>query len=162
MARKIRTKNDSFYSSYHDDSYILRHDCSKEISLREPKENRLYKLHNKSGKEIVVYKIDGGLINNLNVMKCDYGIYTEEGWLFLIELKGKDLEHALDQLNNTISILIKRPNIKVKKLNARVVLSRVSVPRLFTSKENRLKQLLYKSYGGGDYKKQCRILEDTL
>ena len=95
-------------------------------------------------------------------MKCDYGIYTEEGWLFLIELKGKDLEHALDQLNNTISILIKRPNIKVKKLNARVVLSRVSVPRLFTSKENRLKQLLYKSYGGGDYKKQCRILEDTL
>ena len=163
MAQKIKVQKEwPFFQAYHDNGYILRHDCSKEVSLREPGENRTYKLHNKSGKELVVYRIDGGLINDENVLKCDNGIYTENDWLFLIELKGTDLNHALDQINNTIDILLKRPNKKVKKLNARIVLSKVSIPRISASKENKLKQLLHKSYGGGNYKKQSRLLEDTI
>lgn len=163
MAQKIKVQKEwPFFQAYHDNGYILRHDCSKEASLREPGENRTYKLHNKFGKEIVVYKVDGGLINDENVLKCDNGIYTENDWLFLIELKGTDLNHALDQINNTIDILLKRPNKKVKKLNARIVLSKVSIPRISASKENKLKQLLHKSYGGGNYKKQSRLLEDTI
>ena len=163
MAQKIKVQKEwPFFQAYHDNGYILRHDCSKEVSLREPGENRTYKLHNKSGKEFVVYRIDGGLINDENVLKCDNGIYTENDWLFLIELKGTDLNHALDQINNTIDILLKRPNKKVKKLNARIVLSKVSIPRISASKENKLKQLLHKSYGGGNYKKQSRLLEDTI
>lgn len=163
MAQKIKAQKEwPFFQAYHGDGCILRHDCSKEVSLREPGENRTYKLHNKSEKEIVVYKIDGGLINDENVLKCDNGIYTENDWMFLIELKGTDLSHALDQINSTIDILLKRPNKKVKKLNARIVLSKVSVPRISASKENKLKQLLHKSYGGGDYKKQSRVLEDTI
>lgn len=163
MAQKIKVQKEwPFFQAYHDNGYILRHDCSKEASLREPGENRTYKLHNKSGKEFVVYRIDGGLINDENVLKCDNGIYTENDWLFLIELKGTDLNHALDQINNTIDILLKRPNEKVKKLNARIVLSKVSIPRISASKENKLKQLLHKSYGGGNYKKQSRLLEDTI
>lgn len=163
MAQKIKVQKEwPFFQAYHDNGYILRHDCSKEVSLREPGENRTYELHNKSGKEIVVYKVDGGLINDENVLKCDNGIYTENDWLFLIELKGADLNHALDQINNTIDILLKRPNKKVKKLNARIVLSKVSIPRISASKENKLKQLLHKSYGGGNYKKQSRLLEDTI
>ncbi len=163
MAQKIKAQQEwPFFQAYHDGAYINRHDCSKEVVLREPGENRTYKLHNKTGKEIVVYKIDGGLISNDDVLKCDNGIYTEDNLLFLIELKGADLNHALDQINSTIDILIKRPSIKVKRLNARIVLSRVSVPRITASKENKLKQLLHKSYGGGDYKKQSRTLEDTI
>ena len=163
MAQKIKVQKEwPFFQAYHDNGYILRHDCSKEVSLHEPGENRTYKLHNKSGKELVVYRIDGGLINDENVLKCDNGIYTENDWLFLIELKGADLNHALDQINNTIDILLKRPNKKVKKLNARIVLSKVSIPRISASKENKLKQLLHKSYGGGNYKKQSRLLEDTI
>ena len=163
MTQKIKVQQEwPFFQAYHDENYILRHDFSKEVSLREPGENRTYKLHNKSGKEIVVYKIDGGLINNEDVLKCDNGIFTEDNLLFLIELKGADLNHALDQINNTIDILIKRPSIKVKKLNARIVLSRVSIPRITASKENKLKQLLHKSYGGGDYKKQSQTLEDSI
>ncbi len=163
MAHKIKSqKKWPFFQAYHDGNSILRHNCSRDIPLREPKENREYRLRNISEKEIVVYKIDGGLINNDEVLKCDNGIYTEDDWLFLIELKGANLEHALDQINSTINILLKRPSIKVKKLNARIVLSRVSVPRISASKENKLKQLLHKSYGGGDYKKQSRVLEDAL
>lgn len=163
MAKKIKAQKEwPFFQAYHDCAYISRHDCSKEVVLREPGESRIYKFHNKSGKEIVVYKIDGGLINNEDVLKCDNGIFIEDNSLFLIELKGADLNHALDQINSTIDILIKRPNIKLKKLNARIILSRVSVPRITASKENKLKQLLHKSYGAGDYKKQSRTLEDTI
>ncbi len=163
MVQKIKPQKDyPFFHAYNDTSYILHHDCRKNVPLREPKEDRTYRLLNNSGKEIVVYKIDGGIVNNNNVPKCDYGIYTENDLLILIELKGENLSHALCQIDSTINILLKQSNIKVKKLNARIVLSRVSVPRISASKENKLKQLLKKSYGGGDYKKQCRILEDTI
>lgn len=165
MAQKINSKNPnkwSFFQSYHDENSILYHDCRPNVSLREPKNNRTYCLHNKSKKEIVVYMIDGGVINSDEVLKCDNGIYTEDDWLFLVELKGKDLNHALDQINSTINILLKKRKILVKKLNVRIVLSKVCVPRFFTSKENKLKQLLHKSYGGGDYKKQSRNLDDTI
>lgn len=159
--KKIKKQKEwLFFQTYHDENYILRHDCSRDVPLRE--QNKTYKLYNKSKKEIVVYKVDGGLINDNDVLKCDYGIYTEDDWLFLIELKGKDLEHALDQINSTIDILLKQQNIKVKKLNARIVLSKVSVPRIHTSKENKLKQLLCKFYAGGDYKKQSQTLEDSI
>lgn len=124
MAQKIKAQNEwSFFQAYHDNAYIIRHDCHKEISLREPGESRIYRLHNRSGKEIVAYKIDGGLISDENELKCDNGIYTEDDWLFLIEPKGADLNHALDQINSTIDILIKKASVKVKRLNARIVLS---------------------------------------
>lgn len=163
MAQKIKPQKVwPFFQAYHDVTYILRHDCCKEIQLHEPGKSQTYRFHNKSGKEIVVYKIDSGLINNKAVSKCDYSIYTEDNWLYLVELKGADLNHALDQINSTIEILIKEPRIKVKKLNARIVLSRVSIPRITASKENKLKKLLHKSYGGGDYKKQSRTIEETI
>lgn len=163
MAQKIKPQEKwPFFMAYHNAAYIIRHDCIKEVSLHEPGESQTYRFYNKSGKEIVVYKIDGGLINNDTVLKCDNGIYTEDNSLYLIELKGADLNHALEQIKSTIGILIKRPNIKIKKLNARIVLSKVSIPRITASKENKLKQLLQKSYGGGDYKKQSRLLEDTI
>ena len=163
MAQKIKAQKEwPFFQEYHDGNSILRHDCKKDIPLREPKEKRTYRLHNESEKDIVVYKIDGGIIDNDEVQKCDYGIYTEDNWLFLIELKGSDLNHALDQINSTIDVLFKKPSVKVKKLNARIVLSKVRVPDVTASKENKLKQRLHKSYGGGDYKKQSRTLEDTI
>ncbi len=163
MTQKIKPDKEwPFYEAYHDISYILRHVCSKNVPLREPKENRTYRLLNNSGKEIIVYKIDGGVINNDDVLKCDYGIYVENDLLILIELKGMDLSHALDQIDSTINVLLKKPNIKVKKLNARIVLSKIGVPRITASKENKLKQLLHKSYGGGDYKKQSRVIKETI
>ncbi len=163
MAQKIKAERKwPFFQAYHDNSYILHHNCRKEVLLRELGEKRTYRLHNMSVKEIVVYRIDGGIIDNDGVLRCDYGIFTEDDVLFLIELKGADLNHALDQINSTIDILLKRSNIRVKKLNVRIVLSKVSVPRIYASKENKLKQLLHKFYGGGDYKKQSRTLEDSI
>ena len=47
-------------------------------------------------------------------------------------------------------------------MNVRVVLSKSNAPRIYATKEKKLKQLLKKEYGGGDYKKQSRILEDSI
>ena len=161
MPQKIKAdKEYPFYQAYHDVKYILRHDCSKDVPLREPKESRTYRFLNKAQKEIVVYHVDAGIIKNDNISKCDYGIFTEDDTLFLIELKGSDQEHAIDQINSTIKHLLDTPKVKVKKVNARVVLSRVRVPRIATSSENKLKQMLFKRYGGGTYKKQTRNLEE--
>lgn len=151
-----------FYKAYHEKETILRHDCSKDIPLREPREKRLYRLLNKDGKEIVVYKIDEGLIKGNKTKKCDYGIYTENDFLILVELKGADLNQAIDQINETMNILLKSPNVRVKTLKARVVMSKVRVPSIQSTKEKQLKQLLQKSYGGGDFLKKSVCLEEVL
>lgn len=163
MTQKIKAEKEwSFFQAYNNNNYILRHDCSTTVSLHEKGENRKYILHNnpKNKKEIIIYKIDGGLIDNNRDLKCDYGIYTEDDLLFLIELKGANLDHALDQINNTIKILLKQP-IKVKKLNVRIVLSKVRTPDIYATKEKKLMQSLLKFYGG-DYKRKSRILEEKL
>lgn len=161
--QKIKVSEEwPFFQAYHEGETILRHDCSKDIPLREPGEKRLYRLQNRVGKEIVVYKIDEGLIKgNVNI-KCDFGIYTEDDHLFLIEMKGSDLNQAIDQITETITILLKRPHIQVKILKARVVMSKVRVPSIQSTKEKQLKQLLKKSYGGGDFVKKCVYFEEAL
>lgn len=163
MIQKIKANKDyPLFCAFHNDDYILRHDCSKDISLRERKETRVYRMHNPSQKEIVVYHIDGGVITDNEVKKCDYGIYTVDDFLYLIELKGADLETALEQINSTINIIVKDKQITVTKLNARIVLSKVRVPDYLSTKEKQLKQLLKKNYGDGDYIKKCNLLEDTI
>ncbi len=151
-----------FYTAYHDPAYILRHDCSKNVPLRELHESRVYRLYNPKGQEVVFYKIDGGIINNNEVNKCDYGVLTENNDFILIELKGADLNHAIDQINCTIDLLFKRNKNIVKTLSARIVLSKVRVPDIVETKEKKLKHLLNKDYGGGTYLKQSQLLEETI
>lgn len=151
-----------FFNLYHDKKYIQSHDTRKNVALKEKRESREYYLHNKSEQEIVIYKIDGGLIDNDKVIKCDYGIYTERDILYLIELKGCNYLHALEQILNTIDILLKKPNICVKQLNARIVLSRNRTPNILATQEKKLSSLLKREYGNGGLLKQTRRLEDTI
>ena len=150
-----------FYSRYNLKDYIIQHDCRSHTTLRERGEPQEYRINNTKRKEIVIYKIDGGVINNDSVHKCDYGVYTEEDILYLIELKGDDLDLALEQIVSTINILLKTASIPVRRLNARIVLSRVRVPSTLYTKEKKLKNILM-SYGRGDYIKKCKIIEDTV
>jgi len=153
-------KNLSFFDSYNNVAYIKSHDTRKKVVLREPKEAREYRLDNTSGKKIVVYTIDGGLINDNNVLKCDYGIYTEDDILYFIELKGDDYVWALKQLLSTIDILLVRPQVNVNRFNARIVLSKMRVPDIIPVEEKKLQ--LYVSKRGGDFIKKCRVLTDVI
>ena len=124
-----------FFNNNHDKSYINSHDTRQTIVLKEPRESSEFRLENNSGKEIVVYKIDGGVIDNTNVLKCDFGIFTEDNILYFIELKGTDYIHALEQMLSTIDILIVSLQTSVGQLNARIVLSKMRVPDINVTKE---------------------------
>ena len=79
-----------FYNAYHESRYIKSHNAKRNVVLKEKGEKSEFRLHNDSEKEIVVYKIDGGILTSNEIKKCDYGVYTEQDVLYLIELKGSD------------------------------------------------------------------------
>ena len=88
--------------------------------------------------------------------RCDWAVavVSEEGTgkaleeLFLVELKGSDINHAFEQIVGTIDVL--HTNYSVTKWFARVVCAKVSTPQLnsihYKKLERRL-QLLNKSAG---------------
>lgn len=157
---KDAAKTFPFYEEYHEDRYIRFHEKRKIISLKD-KGASVYTLTNDTEKEIVCYEIDGKLITGTGVDKCDFGLYTEDDLLILIELKGSDYSHALDQLQSTIEILVKTNQVSVSRICGRVVLNKTRVPDTLETKEKKLKHLLRKQYNGTLEK--CSIkMEETL
>ncbi|MCQ2211450.1 MAG: hypothetical protein MJZ34_14285 [Paludibacteraceae bacterium] len=137
---KIEGNNEyPFFYKYHKQSYIKSHDCRPIVTVSE--KQRKYILENDIKKELVVYHIDGELIDNQSIDKCDYGIYTEENHLILVELKGSDYNHACKQLASTINY-IKDEDISISQFFARIVLSKGRTPATLTSEEAKLKKLL--------------------
>lgn len=160
---QIITKNSHpFFSDYNEDRYIKSHGKNERIVVEEKK--RKYSLTNDLQKEIIVYHIDNGLITEKEKgdKKCDFGIYTEDELLILVELKGADYEQAVCQiLNTTRELGITKGSKKIKKLLARVVLSKgLNVPGLRSSELTQLTQLL-KQFNGNILAKS-RVLEETL
>ena len=165
MANKSIQPNEQwpFYQEYHDSSYIISHDNRNEVVLMEPKQRKSrYKLINENNIEIVVYRVDGGIITSQEESKCDFAIYTDNKLLILVELKGGDYKHALEQLLNTIKLLLAKPEVKVRQLNARVVLSRMRVPNIQISEEKQLVKLLKTKYGDGNFGKKAQYFEERI
>ena len=161
----MKIKNDirwPFYSAYHEDRYIEHHGTRRNVSLREKREKSKYILRNDSEKDLVIYRIDGGIITSKETKKCDYGVYTEQDVLYLIELKGTDYSQALDQITSTIDTLLKKPAISVKQLNVRVVLSKYRTPDILLTKEKTLNKLLKTKYGKGNIRKQAKLLKERI
>jgi hypothetical protein len=125
--------------------------CSdgKKITVQENK--RKYILNNLSAQQVCKIQIDGCVIDDQNQRKCDYLIIvckTEDAKeeMYFIELKGKDLISAVEQLTQTIEYF--KPQI-IGKVFARAVLSRVPNPKSIEN-DSRVKKLrsLLKKYGG--------------
>lgn len=78
--------------------YVIRTQQQK-ISFKEHKSE--YRAYNNDKKTIYLLTIDKGLIKS-NTKKCDNGVcILNESKLFLIELKGCDVETAYKQLDKT-------------------------------------------------------------
>lgn len=60
---------------------------------------------NLSGREITEVRIDGCLIKDNNVEKCDYLVQVENKICIFIELKGAKIEKAINQLKYTLKKL---------------------------------------------------------
>ena len=104
-------------------------DCRSKIICEE--NGRKYIAHNEQQKCICKIKVNGGLIKDN--ARCDWAVAVvsnedslEE--IFLVELKGSDIDHAFEQITGTMSILSTK--CSAKKWFARVVCSKVSSPQL--------------------------------
>lgn len=159
--RIVESSNFPFYRKYHDGSYVKFHDSRSRISLTDKKSASHYILQNDRGKELVCYRIDEGLIVGRDSGKCDFGIYTEDDCLILIELKGVDYERAIEQLLMTIDILLKTPEVEVSRLFTRVVLSKTRVPNILMTKEKKLAMMVENKYHG-NHAKCSRQMEEIL
>lgn len=126
---------------------IFCNDNRKTLVLEETKGVR-YEGTNRNNLSYTVYKVDKGLISINATKQCDFAIYVPSSdTLRFIELKGGNIDDGVEQLIQTIDVLVKRPNISVTKLYAILVAKKFNTPALLTTKMKKLKTLV-KSYKG--------------
>ncbi len=132
-----------------------------EIPVYDPKNKKIkYILQNPSRRKICKVKIDNCVITSQSQRKCDYLMViceteasnqSESVDLYFIELKGRDLMSAVEQLTKTIEYFQSEKYKFTGKVFARAVLSKVPMPKAIESdsKVLALRKLLKKF--GGDF-----------
>lgn len=102
----------------------------KQTKVVSGEKGKFHRVENKSKSPIYQYHIDGDIIRDIKVQKCDYivEVTKEKPIAFIIELKGSHLSEACNQIENTVDyfkILLKpydiRPRIIIKKVNTHAV-----------------------------------------
>lgn len=99
--------------------------CSR-LTLKE--KGCEYKLVLQTPAWCLAYSVDGGIITDTTRSKCDKVVYicnsdgVAENGIF-VELKGRNVEHAIEQLASTLEHAIFKQN-RAKKIFARAVTNR--------------------------------------
>lgn len=107
-----------------------------------------YIVSNTSNLDYIVYQVDRGLIQTNATRQCDYALYIpSSNTVRFIELKGSNVEEGLEQLLQTIQVLISRANISVSRLQARIITRKVKSPSIRSTKKTRLEKIV-KEYRG--------------
>ena len=103
----------------------------KRIVFEDPKGCKSkYVARNPDEKKVCEILIDGGLLKD-NKKKCDYGLWVEyNNRMILIELKGRHVEDAYEQLIQTYGIFRKRFAKESFCYSLRMVVSENKAPRL--------------------------------
>ena len=127
-------------------------DCSEGKYIVAEENKKKYVLQNPSKKKICKIRIDSCVISSKTQRKCDYlMIVCESENKYFIELKGRDLISAVEQLAETIKYFQAKCYESNGKVFARVVLSKVPMPKTIEldSRVVALRKLLKKL--GGDF-----------
>lgn len=102
-------------------------DCREEIICEENKMK--YKLKNDNASELTKYHVDGQLISGES-KKCDYmliNLKSDAYKVIFVELKGKDVQAAIEQIDSTYKLLKSHlQGLSKVKFYGRIVLSRFS------------------------------------
>lgn len=133
-------------------------DCTsgKQITVQENKRKHILK--NPSCKPVCKVRVDDCVISSVGQRKCDYLLIAcqSDAWYF-VELKGKDLLGAVEQLTQTLEhFQAQIPG----KVFARTVLTKVNVPKTIETDARiiKLRKLLNKYRG--DFKYGSRQYEN--
>ncbi len=118
--------------------------CDNRAVFAQTEKKRSFRLNNISEKEINEVRVDECLIKSGK--RCDWLYEVDcEGVkeVFYVELKGKDLNRALEQILETIKYCDKNHNHNSCKKRAYIVLSRY--PKEDSSIQKKKKELIKKS-----------------
>jgi len=120
---------------------------TREIIVISDKKSTQWTFRNPMKKCVCLIQIDGCMIENQEVKKCDSLFLVcgqkNEKSAFLVELKGKKLEHALEQLVSTLQQL--KDNLTGFNIYARVATTRV--PKVLLPKAEKVEKQLYRLLG---------------
>jgi hypothetical protein len=133
-------------------------DCSRNSIINAEERKSKYSLINPQRREVCKVRVDNCVIAT-DSKQCDYLFLSCETFIaYFIELKGKNLSHAIDQLDQSIDHLLN--NIGEFTINARVVLSKTQTPDIRTIKYKKFKAKIGKLKGTFIHKN--RLLVETL
>lgn len=139
---------------------MLKKEClcsnDKRAVLVVKENGRIYRLNNPSQCEIHHYRVDGCI--ETRSRKCDHMIYVVENrCIRLVELKGKNLKDAAEQIWDTLDYI--STNIpRDHTVHGRVVLSRVQRPDIKATVVVRLQRRLAQL--GGTFKHRVGQYEE--
>lgn len=112
--------------------------CSDPIIVLKDKGSCSIRLKNLDRKKVYKVLVDNGLIKDSygkNLLKCDYLVYSHEKdrLIVYIELKGKNIENAIIQLEATIQIT--KNDFKAYEKRKAYISSNTSPKTIFRKKQ---------------------------
>ena len=109
------------------------------VSIKE--KGKKYEYKNNGGRTLIKCKVDECM--NINNGKCDYLLIDDTCKIaYFIELKGSDLNRAIDQIENTICHI--KNKLKNYEIRIRIILSRTNTIALESSKVKKFKMYINK------------------
>jgi activator of HSP90 ATPase len=131
-------------SSSCDGDCLISFDDRKNISISENRNN------------MAVFHVDGAMVQDKNTIKCDNLVLDTIGMkAIFVELKGTDLAHALQQINQTIDMM--KEDIHNCNKYARIVTSnRTNVPNIRANPE------YIKLYKKANVKVSANLIEEKI
>ena len=149
-----------FSEKYCEKEYIESDDHRSIVVAQDKRGRGKWIGRNLDKKRVVKYRVDDGIIKSKAECKCDYAVCVEDNDVYLVELKGADYNHALQQVLSTIDNLILRPQIDVRVVNGRIVLSRGRNPNVrYTDEVKLIKKL---KALGGSLKSGENVIEENI
>jgi len=120
-----------------------------------------YRYINQAGQRIARIRVDGGLVQDTNVEKCDWLLINwDSNHSFFIELKGSDVKKAIRQINATLDwFWLDINGMGIRVAHARIVPGKVPRPD-FVRNDRRKLELRLKQYGYGTVKIQAREMTE--
>lgn len=134
--------------------------CDERQSIvvsRDSGTSREHRANNSASCKVSQYKIDGDVICDSSI-RCDFLVMNDDKRdAYLIELKGSNIEHALDQLEATASRL--QNELREYHVKYRVVCSRVKTHAL---KSNTFKRFCKKHKGANEFICKENRIEESI
>lgn len=128
------------------DSGNLHANCFS-VSSVATENGKRFELDNRTNADICKVRVDGCLITDNDVRKCDF--FFEVGGItksyFLVELKGVDLNSAVKQIESTYDLLNAKLRVSVENFKGIIVAS--AVPAAANQTFRKLQEKLFRSKG---------------